>query len=45
MITHLKLTKFKRHEALEVNFESGLTAMGGANEAGKSSVLHALLYL
>jgi DNA repair exonuclease SbcCD ATPase subunit len=45
MITYLKLTKFKRHDLLEINFEDGMTALGGANEAGKSSVLHAILYL
>lgn len=44
MIEYLKLTNFKRHEHLEISLENGLTVLSGANEAGKSSILHAILY-
>lgn len=44
MIEYLKLTNFKRHENLEINFQCGLTLLAGPNEAGKSSVIHAILY-
>lgn len=44
MIEYLKLTNFKRHESLEISLENGLTVLSGANEAGKSSILHAILY-
>lgn len=44
MIEYLKLTNFKRHESLELSLENGLTVLSGANEAGKSSILHAILY-
>lgn len=44
MITKLKMTNFKVHEALELHFESGLVALRGANEAGKSTVYNAIVY-
>ena len=44
MIEYLKLTNFKRHEHLEINLQGGLTVLAGSNEAGKSSVLHAIFY-
>lgn len=44
MITKLVLTNFKKHVSLTVDFTSGLTALKGANENGKSSVYHAVLY-
>ena len=44
MITNLKLTNFKRHEALEINLSGGLQALRGANEAGKSTVFRAIAY-
>lgn len=44
MIITLKLTNFKRHEALQLDFTGGLVALKGANEAGKSTVYHAVLY-
>ena len=44
MIEYVKLTNFQRHESLEIDFERGLTGLIGANEAGKSSVIRAVLY-
>lgn len=44
MITKLKLTNFKKHESLEIDLGSGLQALRGANEAGKSTVFRAIAY-
>ena len=44
MINYLKLTNFKKHEALELNFTNGLNLIRAMNEAGKSSMLHAIAY-
>ena len=44
MITELVLTNFKKHTDRTFNFSSGLTALKGSNEIGKSSVYHAILY-
>ena len=44
MIEYLKLTNFKRHENLVIDLSGGLTVLAGANEAGKSSVLQAIVY-
>jgi AAA domain len=44
MITYLKLTNFKRHESLELNFSGGLQLIRAASEAGKSSMLQAIAY-
>ena len=44
MITKLVLNNFKKHESLTILFNSGMTALKGANEAGKSSVYVAVVY-
>lgn len=44
MLTKLKLTNFKRHRDLTIEFADGINATRGANEAGKSSMLHAIGY-
>ena len=44
MIHTLELTNFKQHENLSLNFAAGLTAVKGANEAGKSTIYHAIAY-
>jgi exonuclease SbcC len=44
VLQHVRLTNFQRHRQLEVSFNSGLTAMRGANEAGKSTLLRAICY-
>lgn len=44
MITKLTLTNFKKHENLVIDFAAGLTALKGANEAGKSTVYHGIVY-
>ena len=44
MLVKLVLTKFKKHEDLTVNFVSGLNVIRGLNEAGKSSIYHAISY-
>jgi len=44
MIQYLKLTNFKRHESLELNFSGGLQLIRAASEAGKSSMLQAIAY-
>ena len=44
MLIKLKLTNFKCHESLELNFSTGLTAIRGANEQGKSTVFDAIAY-
>ena len=44
MINKLVLTNFKKHENLTIDFGSGLVALKGANEAGKSTIYHAIVY-
>jgi DNA repair exonuclease SbcCD ATPase subunit len=44
LLNRIKLTNFQRHRSLEVVFNGGLTALRGANEAGKSSLLRAICY-
>lgn len=46
MITlkHLNAVDFKRHAALDLPLSPGFTAIRGENWAGKSSVLHAILF-
>ena len=44
MITKIVLTFFKRHENLTIDFTEGMVALRGANEAGKSTIYHAILY-
>jgi hypothetical protein len=44
MLQKLKLTCFRQHTDLEINFTPGLNAIRGANEAGKSGVLLAISY-
>jgi len=40
----LKLTNFRQHEALEIEFSKGVCALRGANEAGKTTVIEAIAY-
>lgn len=44
MLQKLKLTCFRQHTDLEINFTPGLNAIRGSNEAGKSTVLLAISY-
>jgi DNA repair exonuclease SbcCD ATPase subunit len=44
MLNRIKLTNFQKHRSLEVVFNGGLTALRGANEAGKSTLLRAICY-
>jgi len=44
MFTHIKLKCFRQHRDLEINFEAGVIALRGANEAGKTTLLEALAY-
>ena len=44
MIKTLTLVNFRKHRDLHIDFAQGLTVLAGDNEAGKSSVLEALLY-
>ena len=44
MLTSLRLKNFKKHAALEIHFQPGLNLITGKNYAGKSSVLHGILY-
>lgn len=44
MLHHLSLTFFRRHRSLDIDFTSGLNALRGANEQGKSTVLESVLY-
>jgi DNA repair exonuclease SbcCD ATPase subunit len=41
-ITHLRLTDFRRHDALDVELTPGLNIVRGPNEAGKSTIQRAL---
>ena len=44
MLIKLELINFKKHESLSIDFVSGLNVFRAANEAGKSSVFHAIAY-
>jgi len=44
MLHKLELTNFKKHESLTVDFTAGLNVFRAANEAGKSSIYHAIRY-
>lgn len=44
MIQELKLTNFKRHRDLTINFTEGLQVLRARNEGGKSSVIHGISY-
>src|SRR6185369_1219887 len=44
MFRSLKLTSFRKHEDLRLNFEGGLIAIRGLNEAGKTTIQEALAY-
>lgn len=44
MIINLELKNFRRHEALSLPFVEGLNVLRGANEAGKTTVIEAILY-
>ena len=44
MLTRIKLTNFRQHEDLTLDFGGGLTALRGGNEAGKSTVFEAIAY-
>lgn len=45
MIRKLKLTNFKCHSSLEVNFTRGLQVVRGEVETGKSSLIQAAMYV
>lgn len=44
MFKQIKLSNFRRHTDLTVNFDDGLTVLRGGNEAGKSTILLAVSY-
>ena len=44
MLNNVTLTNFQRHTKLSVDLPSGLTALRGANEAGKSTLLRGICY-
>ncbi len=44
MIHYLRLTNFRRHQALEVSFTNGTQVLRGANEQGKTTVLEGISY-
>lgn len=44
MLRQLKLKNFRQHEDKSIVFGPGLTAIKGANESGKSTVIEAVLY-
>jgi DNA repair exonuclease SbcCD ATPase subunit len=44
MFRELELKNFRQHQALTVNFEVGVVALRGANEAGKTTLLEAIAY-
>lgn len=44
MLNRIVLHNFKRHRDLTIDFTTGINATRGANEAGKSSILHAVAY-
>lgn len=44
MIRQVKLTNYRRHADLTVNFTAGINAIRASNEAGKTTVLEAISY-
>lgn len=44
MFDQLVLSNFRQHENLTIDFESGLVAIRGANEAGKTTLQEAIAY-
>jgi DNA repair exonuclease SbcCD ATPase subunit len=44
MIKSIALANFRRHEFLELEFDSGFNSIVGNENAGKSTVLHAIIY-
>lgn len=44
MLRQLKLTNFRQHEDLTLNFDDGLVVLRGKNEAGKSTIILGVLY-
>ena len=44
MLNSLKLSNFRRHTSLEVNFTNGIQAIRAVNEGGKSSMLESIAY-
>lgn len=44
MLSKIKLANFRQHRSLELCFGEGLTAIRGANEAGKSTLGEAIVY-
>lgn len=44
MHKRIELTNYRQHRALVVNFQNGVVALRGANEAGKSALLEAIGY-
>lgn len=44
MFKQIKLSNFRRHTDITVNFDDGLTVLRGGNEAGKSTILLAVSY-
>ena len=44
MIHYLRLTNFRRHQALEVSFTEGTQVLRGSNEQGKTTVLEGISY-
>jgi DNA repair exonuclease SbcCD ATPase subunit len=45
LLLNVSLTNFQRHRHLSVTFNGGLTALRGANEAGKSTLLRGICYV
>jgi len=43
--TKMKINNFRKHEILELVFNSGITLIRGKNGAGKSSIFEALLWI
>lgn len=44
MLKSLKLTNFKKHQSLQIDFKEGLNLIVGANYSGKSTILHGILF-
>lgn len=44
MLKTLRLTNFRQHHDLTLNFERGVSVLRGQNEAGKSTVFEAIAY-
>lgn len=44
MLRRIKLTNFRQHRDLSIDFGAGLSVIRGSNEAGKSTVIEAVSY-